>query len=95
MRTTGEGAHASPHTAAPALVPWPAIVPRLRKTGQQSEATPMGASAKFATGGKPRGKKDLGLHGQIVPNANPLAFSSGIRRSTVSMAYRRSAREST
>jgi pyruvate-ferredoxin/flavodoxin oxidoreductase len=29
--------------------------------GQQSKATPLGASAKFAAGGKPIGKKDLGL----------------------------------
>jgi pyruvate-ferredoxin/flavodoxin oxidoreductase len=29
--------------------------------GQQSKATPLGASAKFATSGKPIGKKDLGL----------------------------------
>jgi len=30
--------------------------------GQQSKATPLGAAAKFAAGGKPAGKKDLGLH---------------------------------
>ena len=29
--------------------------------GQQSKATPLGAAAKFATAGKPVGKKDLGL----------------------------------
>jgi pyruvate-ferredoxin/flavodoxin oxidoreductase len=29
--------------------------------GQQSKATPLGASAKFAAAGKPTGKKDLGL----------------------------------
>jgi len=29
--------------------------------GQQSKATPLGASAKFAISGKPRAKKDLGL----------------------------------
>jgi pyruvate-ferredoxin/flavodoxin oxidoreductase len=29
--------------------------------GQQSKATPLGAAAKFAAGGKPVGKKDLGL----------------------------------
>jgi pyruvate-ferredoxin/flavodoxin oxidoreductase len=29
--------------------------------GQQSKATPLGASAKFAAAGKPIGKKDLGL----------------------------------
>src|SRR4026207_2455695 len=29
--------------------------------GQQSKSTPLGASAKFAPGGKPVGKKDLGL----------------------------------
>ena len=29
--------------------------------GQMSKATPLGAVAKFATGGKPTGKKDLGL----------------------------------
>jgi pyruvate-ferredoxin/flavodoxin oxidoreductase len=30
--------------------------------GQMSKATPRGAVAKFAAGGKPLGKKDLGLH---------------------------------
>jgi len=49
--------------------------------GQASKATPLGAVAKFAAGGKPTGKKDLGLMamsygnvfvGQIAIGANPM-----------------------
>ena len=49
--------------------------------GQASKATPLGAVAKFAAGGKPTGKKDLGLMavsygnvfvGQISIGANPM-----------------------
>ncbi|MBN2474058.1 MAG: pyruvate:ferredoxin (flavodoxin) oxidoreductase [Pirellulales bacterium] len=49
--------------------------------GQASKATPRGAVAKFAAGGKPSGKKDLGMIamtygrvfvGQIAMGANPI-----------------------
>jgi pyruvate-ferredoxin/flavodoxin oxidoreductase len=49
--------------------------------GQASKATPRGAVAKFAAGGKPGGKKDLGMMamtygnvfvGQVAMGANPL-----------------------
>ena len=49
--------------------------------GQASKATPLGAVAKFAAGGKPMGKKDLGMMavsygtafvGQISIGANPM-----------------------
>jgi pyruvate-ferredoxin/flavodoxin oxidoreductase len=36
--------------------------------GQQSKATPMGASAKFAMAGKPTGKKDLGMMAMAYGN---------------------------
>ena len=36
--------------------------------GQQSKATPMGASAKFAMAGKPSGKKDLGMMAMTYGN---------------------------
>ncbi|MGQ9576288.1 MAG: pyruvate:ferredoxin (flavodoxin) oxidoreductase [Thermoguttaceae bacterium] len=56
--------------------------------GQSSKATPRGAVAKFAAGGKPSGKKDLGLMaisygnvfvGQISLGANPLHAIRTIR----------------
>jgi pyruvate-ferredoxin/flavodoxin oxidoreductase len=36
--------------------------------GQASKATPMGASAKFASGGKTTHKKDLGTLARVYPN---------------------------
>ena len=56
--------------------------------GQASKATPRGAIAKFAAGGKPGGKKDLGMIaisygnvfvGQIALGANPLHALKTIR----------------
>jgi len=56
--------------------------------GQASKATPRGAVAKFAAGGKPGGKKDLGMIamsygivyvGQIAIGANPLHALRTIR----------------
>lgn len=56
--------------------------------GQASKATPRGAVAKFAAGGKPSGKKDLGMMamsygnvfvGQISLGANPLHAIKTIR----------------
>jgi len=43
---------------------------------------------------KAAGSRKIAHYGQIEPKVNPLAFSSGIKRSTVSMAYCRSARGS-
>jgi len=62
--------------------------------GQASKATPRGAVAKFAAGGKPSGKKDLGMMamsygnvfvGQISLGANPL---HAIRTIRAAEAYR-------
>ena len=36
--------------------------------GQQSKATPLGASARFAMAGKPAGKKDLGMMAMVYGN---------------------------
>jgi len=36
--------------------------------GQQSKATPLGASARFAMAGKPSGKKDLGMMAMVYGN---------------------------
>jgi pyruvate-ferredoxin/flavodoxin oxidoreductase len=56
--------------------------------GQASKATPRGAVAKFAAGGKPGGKKDLGMMaisygnvfvGQVALGANPLQTLKTIR----------------
>ncbi|MCL2119840.1 MAG: thiamine pyrophosphate-dependent enzyme, partial [Planctomycetaceae bacterium] len=56
--------------------------------GQASKSTPLGAIAKFAAGGKPTGKKDLGLMaisygnvfvGQIAIGANPMHTIRTIR----------------
>ena len=56
--------------------------------GQASKATPRGAVAKFAAGGKPAGKKDLGMMamsygnafvGQVAMGANPLHTIRTIR----------------
>jgi len=56
--------------------------------GQASKATPRGAVAKFAAGGKPGGKKDLGMMaisygnvfvGQVAMGANPLHTIRTIR----------------
>ena len=56
--------------------------------GQASKATPRGAVAKFAAGGKPGGKKDLGMIamsygkvfvGQVALGANPLHTIKTIR----------------
>jgi len=56
--------------------------------GQASKATPRGAVAKFAAGGKPGGKKDLGMIamgygkvyvGQVAMGANPIHTIKTIR----------------
>ncbi|MCP4486927.1 MAG: hypothetical protein GY820_06360 [Gammaproteobacteria bacterium] len=37
--------------------------------GEMSKATPTSASVKYATGGKDRAKKDLGMHAMLYENA--------------------------
>jgi pyruvate-ferredoxin/flavodoxin oxidoreductase len=45
--------------------------------GQMSKSTPRGAVAKFAAGGKPLGKKDLGLHAINYGNVYVAAVAMG------------------
>ena len=45
--------------------------------GQQSKATPRGATAKFASGGKPRAKKDLGLLAMTYGNVYVAQIAMG------------------
>jgi pyruvate-ferredoxin/flavodoxin oxidoreductase len=45
--------------------------------GQMSKATPRGAVAKFAAGGKPRAKKDLGLLAMMYGNVYVAAVAMG------------------
>ncbi|MFZ4579853.1 MAG: pyruvate:ferredoxin (flavodoxin) oxidoreductase [Myxococcota bacterium] len=47
--------------------------------GQASKATPMGAAAKFATAGKPNGKKDLGLIAMSYGNVYVARVAIGAR----------------
>ncbi len=47
--------------------------------GQSSKATPMGAVAKFAAGGKAVGKKDLGLHAMGYGHAYVAAVAMGAK----------------
>ncbi|MGA1410921.1 MAG: pyruvate:ferredoxin (flavodoxin) oxidoreductase [Prochlorotrichaceae cyanobacterium] len=47
--------------------------------GQMSKATPKGAIAKFAAGGKPAGKKDLGLMAMTYGNVYVGSVSMGAR----------------
>ena len=65
--------------------------------GQASKATPRGAVAKFAAGGKTTGKKDLGMiamdYGnvyvaQVAMGANPLQTLRSSRRPTRTAARR-------
>ncbi len=44
--------------------------------GQCSKSTPRGAVAKFAAGGKPSGKKDLGLIAMVRRSSSPTAIAS-------------------
>jgi pyruvate-ferredoxin/flavodoxin oxidoreductase len=52
--------------------------------GQQSKATPLGASAKFAASGKPIGKKDLGLLANMYGHVYvaKVAFGAKIAQTT-------------
>ncbi len=45
--------------------------------GQKSKATPMGAVAKFAAGGKPSGKKDLGMMAMSYKNVYVASVAMG------------------
>ncbi|MBI3474499.1 MAG: pyruvate:ferredoxin (flavodoxin) oxidoreductase [Acidobacteria bacterium] len=47
--------------------------------GQQSKATPRGAVAKFAAGGKPGGKKDLGLIAMTYGNVYVASVAMGAK----------------
>ena len=47
--------------------------------GQMSKATPRGASAKFAAGGKPAGKKDLGLIAMAYGNIYVASVAMGAK----------------
>jgi pyruvate-ferredoxin/flavodoxin oxidoreductase len=47
--------------------------------GQQSKATPLGASAKFAVAGKAQGKKDLGLLAMSYGNAYVASIAIGAK----------------
>jgi len=47
--------------------------------GQMSKATPRGAIAKFAVGGKPAGKKDLGLIAMTYGNVYVASVAMGAR----------------
>jgi pyruvate-ferredoxin/flavodoxin oxidoreductase len=47
--------------------------------GQQSKATPLGATAKFAAAGKERGKKDLGLMAMTYGNVYVARIAFGAR----------------
>ena len=49
--------------------------------GQQSKSTPMGAVAKFATSGKGRGKKDLGLYAMSYGDVYVARISMGAKDS--------------
>jgi pyruvate-ferredoxin/flavodoxin oxidoreductase len=45
--------------------------------GQMSKSTPRGAVAKFAAGGKPAGKKDLGMHAMAYGNVYVAQIAMG------------------
>jgi pyruvate-ferredoxin/flavodoxin oxidoreductase len=47
--------------------------------GQQSKATPLGATAKFASGGKATAKKDLGMLAMTYANAYVASIAMGAR----------------
>jgi pyruvate-ferredoxin/flavodoxin oxidoreductase len=54
--------------------------------GQQSKATPLGASAKFATAGKPVGKKDLGLLANMYGHVYVAKVAFGAKMSQTTQA---------
>src|SRR6185436_6301190 len=55
--------------------------------GQQSKATPMGASAKFAAGGKAIGKKDLGLLANMYGHVYVARVAFGAKMAQTAQAF--------
>jgi pyruvate-ferredoxin/flavodoxin oxidoreductase len=56
--------------------------------GQQSKATPLGAAAKFAAGGKPVGKKDLGLLANMYGHVYVARVAFGAKMAQTAQAFR-------
>jgi pyruvate-ferredoxin/flavodoxin oxidoreductase len=55
--------------------------------GQQSKATPLGASAKFAASGKPVGKKDLGLLANMYGHVYVARVALGAKMAQTAQAF--------
>jgi pyruvate-ferredoxin/flavodoxin oxidoreductase len=55
--------------------------------GQQSKATPLGASAKFAASGKPIGKKDLGLLANMYGHVYVARVAFGAKMAQTAQAF--------
>jgi len=55
--------------------------------GQASKATPLGAVAKFAAGGKPRGKKDLGMMAMSYGNVYVAMVAMGAKDNQTLQAF--------
>jgi pyruvate-ferredoxin/flavodoxin oxidoreductase len=55
--------------------------------GQQSKATPLGASAKFAVAGKPVGKKDLGLLATMYGHVYVARVAFGAKMAQTAQAF--------
>jgi pyruvate-ferredoxin/flavodoxin oxidoreductase len=56
--------------------------------GQQSKATPLGASAKFASAGKPVGKKDLGMLANMYGHVYVARVAFGAKMAQTVQAFR-------
>src|SRR5262245_16629411 len=55
--------------------------------GQQSKATPLGASAKFAVAGKPVGKKDLGMLANMYGHVYVAKVAFGAKMAQTAQAF--------
>jgi pyruvate-ferredoxin/flavodoxin oxidoreductase len=55
--------------------------------GQQSKATPLGAAVKFAAGGKPVGKKDLGLLANMYGHVYVARVAFGAKMAQTAQAF--------
>ena len=55
--------------------------------GQQSKSTPLGAAAKFATAGKPVGKKDLGLLANMYGHVYVAKIAFGAKMAQTAQAF--------
>jgi pyruvate-ferredoxin/flavodoxin oxidoreductase len=55
--------------------------------GQMSKSTPRGAVARFAAGGKPQGKKDLGMHAISYGSVYVAAIAMGANDSQTVKAF--------